>query len=131
MPRSVSGAPPPRNRDEIKPSLLRPPERFFPSTSDFSGRSRVISSRETEVVKRRVGVVGLYFFIGMVKCSPLNLGVFRHLLAGLQRDVRFLPIRTITGGSPVAAQFTNLVRRSPVSHFHLEQLLHCGFHHSF
>src|SRR5258708_40041576 len=93
-------APPPRNRDEIRPSLLRPPERFLPSTSDFSGRSRVISSRETEVVKRRVGVVGLYFFIGMVKCSPLNLGVFRHLLAGLQRDVRFLPIRTITGGSP-------------------------------
>jgi len=60
------GAAPAEIRDEIKPSLLRPPERFLPSTSDFSGRSLVISSRVTLVVNRRVGVVGLYFFIGMV-----------------------------------------------------------------
>src|SRR5450755_4660282 len=62
-------APPPRNRDEIRPSLLRPPVRFLPSTNDFSGRSLVISSRETTEVKRRDGVVGLYFFIGMVSVS--------------------------------------------------------------
>src|SRR5260370_35153997 len=69
MTRYACLAPPPRNRDEIRPSLLRPPERFLPSTSDFSGRSRVISSRETEVVNRRVGVVGLYFFIGILNWS--------------------------------------------------------------
>jgi len=51
--------PPPMNREVTRPVLLRPPERFLDSTSDFSGVCLVISSRETEVVKRRVGVVGL------------------------------------------------------------------------
>jgi hypothetical protein len=46
-------------REVTRPVLLRPPDRFFDSTSDFSGRSLVMSSRETTVAKRRVGVVGL------------------------------------------------------------------------
>jgi hypothetical protein len=53
-------------RDEMRPVLARPPVRFFDSTSDFSGRSLVMSSRETTVWKRRVGVVGLYVLIGML-----------------------------------------------------------------
>jgi hypothetical protein len=47
------------NREETRPVLLRPPVRFLDSTSDFSGRSLVMSARETVVWKRRVGVTGL------------------------------------------------------------------------
>jgi hypothetical protein len=35
------------------------------SSSDFSGRCLVMSSRETMVWNRRVGVVGLYVLIGI------------------------------------------------------------------
>ena len=52
-------APPPMNREVTRPVLLRPPVRFLDSTSDFSGRSLVMSSRDTTVWKRRVGVTGL------------------------------------------------------------------------
>ena len=45
--------------EEVNPSLLRPPVRFFPTTSDFSGCCLVTSSRETTLMKRRDGVVGL------------------------------------------------------------------------
>ena len=45
--------------------LLRPPVRCLDSTSDFSGRSLVMSSRETTVWNRRVGVTGLYVLIGI------------------------------------------------------------------
>jgi hypothetical protein len=57
--------PPPMNRLEMRPSLLRPPVRCLPSTSDFSGVCLVMSSREITVVKRRVGVVGRYDLMGM------------------------------------------------------------------
>ena len=40
---------------------------FFDSTSAFSGRCLVISSRVVIVWKRRVGVVGLYVLIGITK----------------------------------------------------------------
>src|SRR6201996_8895618 len=65
MTRKAFLAPPPRKRDETRPSLLRPPDRFFPVTSDFSGVCLVISSRDTTLMKRRDGVVGLKLFIGM------------------------------------------------------------------
>ena len=52
-------APPPMNREVTRPVLLRPPVRFLDSTSDFSGRSLVMSSRDTTVWKRRVAVTGL------------------------------------------------------------------------
>jgi hypothetical protein len=47
------------NRDVTRPIALRPPDRFLVSTSDFSGVCFVISSRDTTVWNRRVGVVGL------------------------------------------------------------------------
>jgi hypothetical protein len=53
------------NREVTRPVLLRPPVRFLDSTSAFSGRCLVISSRVVIVWKRRVGVVGLYVLIGM------------------------------------------------------------------
>src|SRR5271157_5473063 len=60
-------APPPINREVTRPVLLRPPVRFLGSTSDFSGRSRVMSSRDTTVWKRRVAVTGLYVLIGITQ----------------------------------------------------------------
>jgi len=51
---------------EVPPRLLLPPPVFrFGSSSDFSGVSFVMSSRDTDVVKRRLGVTGLYVLIGM------------------------------------------------------------------
>jgi large subunit ribosomal protein L2 len=38
-------APPPRWREVLRPCALRPPDFLSPSTSDFSGRSRVISAK--------------------------------------------------------------------------------------
>ena len=59
---TLACAPPPMNRDVMRPVLLRPPVRFLPFTSDFSGVSLVMSSRDTTVWNRRVGVVGLIDF---------------------------------------------------------------------
>ena len=56
-------------RDVTRPVLLRPPVRLMGSTSDRSGRSLVMSSRETTVWNRRVGVVGLYVLIGIACLS--------------------------------------------------------------
>src|SRR5450759_5109034 len=67
--------PPPRKREEIRPPLLRPPVRFLPAVSDFSGFCFVISSRETTVWKRRVGVVGL----SLIHISePTRLGMISY-----------------------------------------------------
>jgi hypothetical protein len=47
------------NREVTRPVLLRPPVRFFASTSDFSGLALLRSSRVVAVVNRRLGVTGL------------------------------------------------------------------------
>src|SRR5919206_558870 len=52
-------APPPRWRAVLRPRALRPPDFLSPSTSDFSGSSRVISAKSGYVEKRRPGLVGL------------------------------------------------------------------------
>ena len=64
--------PPPRNRMQMRPVLLRPPCFRLPLTSDFSGRSRVSSSRVVVVWNRRVGVVGLYVLIGIDSGLPFR-----------------------------------------------------------
>src|SRR5579884_3650323 len=112
-------APPPRKRTEIRPRLLRPPERCLPVVSDFSGRSLVISSRVTTLVNRRDGVTGLKLFVGM-----LDLRVLRHLLAGLQPDISLLPVRTVAGITPAAPQLARVVHGSNLIHLHPEELLH-------
>src|SRR5450432_2788500 len=78
--RKVCLWPPPMKREDTRPVLLRPPLLRLPNVSDFSGVCLVISSRDTSVMKRRLGVVGLNVLSSMV----LDLRVFRHLLAGLQ-----------------------------------------------
>src|SRR5436190_18903703 len=57
--------PPPWCRVVMRPLLLRPARLRPGATSDFSGRSRVISSNPETLAPRLPGVVGLYFLIGM------------------------------------------------------------------
>src|SRR5579872_1379698 len=114
------------NRDVTWPLLLRPPVPFLGSRSDFSGCSLVMSSRETTVWNRRVGVVGLYVLIGMLDLRPV-----RRFLAGLQFYVRFLPIRPKTGELAPPALLAFDVARPDMLHFHFEQLFYRRLHLHF
>src|SRR5579883_2413504 len=114
-------APPPINRDVMRPRLLRPPVRFLVSTSDFSGRCLVMSSRETTVWKRRVGAVGLSVLIGM-----FDLREVRHFLAGLQRDIGLFPVRPVSGEAAAAAQLAVERGGAHFLHLNLKQLLDRG-----
>ena len=49
----------------MRPLLLRPPVFLIGSVRLFSGRDFVTSSNEETVMKRRPGLVGLYFFSAM------------------------------------------------------------------
>src|ERR1019366_707210 len=99
----------------MRPVLLRPPVAGLPLTKLFSGFCLVISSRETTVWKRRVGVVGLKLFTGM-----LDLRVLRHLLAGLQNNPGFFPVRAIARKLAAPAQLARRHGRANLRHFHLE-----------
>src|SRR5437879_1493495 len=116
--------PPPMNREVTRPLLLRPPVPCLGSSSDFSGRCLVMSSRETMVWKRRVGVVGLYNLIGI----GLDLRPVRRFLTGLQSHVGLLPVGTKTGESAPAPFFAFKIARAHLVHFHLEKLFNRGFH---
>ena len=87
----------------------------LPFTRLFSGVCLVISSRDTTVWKRRVGVVGLKLFTGM-----LDLRVLRHLLAGLQAHPGFFPVRAIARKLPAPPQLARRHRGAHFRHFHLE-----------
>src|SRR3979490_2184572 len=63
--------PPPRCQIVISPWELRPPERFFGSTSDFSGVCLVISLLSSMVTKRRDAVYGLKLFSAITLSFPL------------------------------------------------------------
>src|SRR5581483_4397711 len=115
--------PPPMNRAEIRPVLVRPPVRCLGCTRDFSGVCFVISSRVTVEVKRRAGVTGVYFLIGI-----LNLREVGHLLALLQPHVGLFPIGTIAGETAAAAQLAFERRRADFRDFHLKKLFDGGFH---
>src|ERR1700733_1026964 len=54
--------PPPRCHTTISPWLLRPPERFFGSSNDFSGVSLVMWLLSKTVINRRDAVYGLKLF---------------------------------------------------------------------
>src|SRR6266571_2732533 len=57
--------PPPWCRVVMRPELLRPPLPCRGRTSDFSGSSRVTSTKSAWLAPRRPGVVGLYLRIAM------------------------------------------------------------------
>jgi hypothetical protein len=54
--------PPPLCRVVMRPRLFRPPFLVNGSSSDFSGSLFVMSSNPDVAMKRRPGLVGLYFF---------------------------------------------------------------------
>src|SRR5690554_3608236 len=62
--------PPPMWRVVMRPALFRPPDFGSGRTSDFSGVSRVISTKSATLEPRRPGVVGLYLRIPM-RCQSL------------------------------------------------------------
>src|ERR1019366_9331228 len=99
----------------MRPVLLRPPVAGLPLTRLFSGFCLVISSRDTTVWKRRVGVVGLKLFTGI-----LDLRVLRHLLAGLQAHPGFFPVRAIARKLSAPAQLARRHGRTNLRHLHLE-----------
>src|SRR5688500_15192175 len=85
--------PPPRCRDVRWPWLLRPPVRFFGSSSDFSGVPRVTSSKPETERKRVPAVMGRNC---LMLISALEHG---DRVAILERDDRFLPPGC---GAPIA-----------------------------
>src|ERR1700676_563495 len=107
--------PPPRKRDDMRPVLLRPPLARLPFTRLFSGVCLVMSSRDTTVWKRRVGVVGLKLFTAI-----LDLRVLRHLLAGLEAYPGFFPVRAIARKLPAPAQLARRHRGANFRHLYLE-----------
>src|SRR5258706_16024049 len=103
----------------MRPVLLRPPVAGLPFTRLFSGFCLVISSRETTVWKRRVGVLGLKLFTGM-----LDLRELRHLLAGLQNNPGFFPVRAIARKLAAPPQLSRRHRCPNFGHLHFETLCH-------
>src|SRR5271167_1682616 len=59
--------PPPRWRDVLRPPPLRPPDFGLGASSDFSGRSLVISEKSETVWNRRPALVGLRERRGIVR----------------------------------------------------------------
>src|ERR1700761_897352 len=80
----------------------------------------------TRVVwKRNVGVIGLYVLIGILLAHLQRVDVVGHLLARLQADVGFLPIRAKAGELAPAAFLTQKISRTYAMYLHLEQGLDC------
>src|SRR2546425_7650394 len=96
MRRYIRLCPPPRHHDVSSPRLLRPPVRWFGSTSGLCGSVAVISSKVWTVWNRWPGDVGLNFLIGITISRNACLCAFeelRHFFAFAQLHVRLLPVR--------------------------------------
>src|SRR6266511_4412715 len=78
--------PPPRCQMVRLPELRRPPVRFFGSVSGLCGRFVVRSSFTCELLKRRVGVIGLYVLIAIVALFVLHFQAPPNFQLGLGPD---------------------------------------------
>src|SRR3954451_13298950 len=67
-------APPPRWRDVLRPSALRPPDFLRPSTRVRSGSVFVISWKSGKVMNRRPGEVGFGLRMGMAQGRMIGVG---------------------------------------------------------
>src|SRR5436853_5809336 len=102
--------PPPRCQITTSPWLLRPPERFFGSSSAFSGCCLVMWLFSTTVINRRDAVYGLKLLSPIAASYLLNpyrsqffhrvpvlqvLRVLDHLFAFGEFHVSLLPVATV------------------------------------
>src|SRR5262245_8934595 len=104
----------------MRPLLLRPPLRFLGSVSDFSGWSRVISSKVSAVLKRCPGEVGLNFLIGTLRLLGL-VEELDHLLALGEHDVGLLPVGPAAAVAALALDLAVHVGHAHLGHLHAEE----------
>src|SRR5258708_34378056 len=114
--------PPPRCQITISPWLLRPPERFFGSSSAFSGSCLVMWLFSTTVMNRRDAVYGLKLFSPIAASYILTavslsnvpglqvLRVLDHLLAIGEFHVGLLPIAPVAFVLAAAAHLADKIR---------------------
>src|SRR6202049_3098494 len=113
----------------ISPCELRPPERFFGSTSDFSGVCLVISLLSSMVTKRRDAVYGLKLFSAITFSFPLArpglkiVRVLHHLCASRQLYVSLFPIAPMSCRAAAAAKLPVKNSRAHSGNLHFENLL--------
>src|SRR6266516_187330 len=113
--------PPPWCRVVMRPELLRPPLLCRGRTSDFSGSSRVTSTKSAWLAPRRPGVVGLYLRIAM--SARTNLAEYVDPVAFTKRDDRALDrlARAVTESGPLP--FAWPIERVHVGDLDVEHLL--------
>src|SRR6266568_1337166 len=113
--------PPPWCRVVMRPELLRPPLPCRGRTSDFSGSSRVTSTKSAWLAPRRPGVVGLYLRIAM--SARTNLAEYVDPVAFAKRDDRALDrlARAVTESGPLP--FAWPIERVHVGDLDVEHLL--------
>src|SRR6185312_522636 len=140
--------PPPRCQMVISPWELRPPVRFFGSTSDFSGVCLVISLLSSMVTKRRDAVYGLKLFrpitflfspdlppksrdqtsvAGSRTFLLQRVRVLDHFFAFRQLDVGFIPIAPVALSASTAAKLAVINRGANTVHLYFKNLLHRFF----
>src|ERR1700687_4853963 len=121
--------PPPRCQMVISPWALRPPVRFFGSTSDFSGVCLVISLLSSMVTKRRDAVYGLKLFSAITFSFPQArpglkiVRVLDHLFASRQLYVSLLPVAPMAFRAAAAAKLPVKNSRAHSGNLYLENLL--------
>src|SRR6266571_1103821 len=127
--------PPPRCQITISPWLFRPPERFFGSSSAFSGSCLVMWLLSTTVMNRRDAVYGLKLFSAIAASYLPNLfpgpvlqvlRVLDHFFAFGQLHISLFPVAPVAFVLAAPAHFADEIRRAHVVHLDLENLLH-GF----
>src|SRR6266542_3104038 len=113
--------PPPWCRVVMRPELFRPPLPCSGRTSDFSGSSRVTSTKSAWLAPRRPGVVGLYLRIAM--SARTNLAEYVDPVAFTKRDDRALDrlARAVAESGPLP--FAWPVERVHVGDLDVEHLL--------
>src|SRR6266536_6438079 len=113
--------PPPWCRVVMRPELFRPPLPCSGRTSDFSGSSRVTSTKSAWLAPRRPGVVGLYLRIAM--SARTNLAEYVDPVAFAKRDDRALDrlARAVAESGPLP--FAWPVERVHVGDLDIEHLL--------
>src|SRR4030095_12678300 len=116
--------PPPWCRVVIRPVLFRPPRECSGRTSDFSGSSRVTSTKSATLAPRRPGVVGLYLRMP-IRVSPSAHRSAEDLdpVARRQAHDGALGVLAATEPRPGALALALPVQRVDVEDGHVEDLL--------